>query len=206
MGSSITSQNTHPLTVVVGKGETIRDRVGHLVEDARGDREFRFVKMRGGTTASQGMPVAAYRISAAGSEDTQYNVTAAKETSVHSFGRDMMGIVVAQSTVESGAHCYIITRGRLGKIKGHYPASIFALVSTSGNAVSGALVMSQGDTALRLFANATNSAGATITEYSRICGMALSTTTGAGTSIAGKLTRGAIRSPLLHGGGFGPIT
>lgn len=202
MGVSISTQNSHPLTVVVGTDEPIRDRLGHLVQDPRADREFRFVKMRGGATASQGMPVAAFRISAAGSEDTQWNVTGAKASSVHSDGRDMLGIVVAQSTVASGDHCYIMTNGRLGKIKGHYPDTIFALVSTTANAITGGMIMSAGLTSLKLFAAAQHSGGATITEYAKICGIALSTSIGDnGMAVQ---TRGAIKSPLLFGGGFGP--
>lgn len=200
--STVSGQNTHPLTAVVPAGEA-RDPVGHLVQDFRADREFRFVKMRDSTTASQGMAVAAYRISAAGSEDTQYNVTVRAAASIQSLGRDMVGIVVANSTVTSGQHCYVMTKGRLGKRKGLYPDTVFALVSTTGGAISGPLIMSTGSTGLRLFQVPVNSAGAMITEHGKICAAAFSTQIGG--QPRGQLTRGTVRSPFVHGGGFGPI-
>ncbi len=119
--STTAGKNTHPLTAVVKAGEN-RDPVGHLIEDFRADREFRFVKMRGGQTASMGMPCGAYKLSA--DEDTLAEVTV-DAASMAAFDRDLAGIFVGQSTCASGQFGWIMTRGRMGKIAGSlYPLTI----------------------------------------------------------------------------------
>lgn len=126
---SVSTQNVHPLTVNVGTADVIRDPVGHIVNDKRGDREFRFVKFRGGQTASQGMPAFAYKLSA--DEDTLGDVTV-DAASVVNPDRDLAGIVVSKSTAASGDYGWIMSRGRLGKINGSlYPDTIIALVSAT---------------------------------------------------------------------------
>lgn len=194
MGSSITSQNTHPLTAVVGKDETIRDRIGHLVVDARGDREFRFVKMRGGQTASQGMPVLAYKLSA--DEDTLYEMTVDAASVPTIPNRDLAGIFVGQSTCVSGAHGWIMTKGRLGKVPGsHYPDTVFALTSQTTAAGDQCALSSPSVSTFKWLA--TTSAYVSVQGLSvhpRISLLAYSTDTG------DKITRGKFASPHFHGG------
>ena len=125
---SVSTQNTHPLIANVAGGEQ-RDPVGHIVTDKRGDREFRFVKFRGGQTASQGLPAFAYFLSGKPTEDTLADVTV-DAASVKSPDRDLAGIVVSKSTAASGDFGWIMTKGRLGKINGSlYPDTVFAHVS-----------------------------------------------------------------------------
>lgn len=196
MGSSITSQNTHPLTAVVGKDETIRDRIGHLVVDARGDREFRFVKMRGGQTASQGMPVLAYKLSA--DEDTLYEMTVDAASVPTVPNRDLAGIFVGQSTCESGAHGWIMTKGRLGKIAGsHYPDTIFALTSqaTAAGDQCGLSAPPANVSTFKFYANSSAYVSVQgLSIHPRLSLLAYST------DVSDKITRGKFASPHFHGG------
>ena len=196
MGSSITSQNTHPLTAVVGKDETIRDRVGHLVTDERGDREFRFVKMRGGQTADQGMPCGAYKLS--NDEDTLAEVTA-DAASMAAFDRDLAGIFVGQSTAVSGDHAWIMTRGRLGKIPGSmYPDTVYAkMINAAGIAGHQMHVSTNAGFSTLLFRRHLSIFdGGSIgqSQHTRVSLLLYSTDAG------NKVTRGKFISPLFFGG------
>lgn len=195
---NVSTQNVHPLTAMVAK-DTQRDTLGHLVFDKRGDREFRFVRFKGESTASQGMAVAALQLSAVADEVNDVIVFASADLAA--AARDFMGIVVGQSTAASGDFGYIMTRGQLGKLnRSMYPTTIFANVSTTTAAGDRlAMLVGSGTSEYKLITQAVNSAGAMITEYANIVGVALSTDT------SGKLTRGQVRSGLLHGGGYGGI-
>ena len=189
---SVSTQAVHPLTVNVGATDN-RDPVGQLVTDVRGDREFRFVKFRGGQTASQGLPAFAYEISAK-DKDLLADVTV-DAASVVNPDRDLAGIVVSQSTAASGQHGWIMTKGRLGKINGSlYPATVFALVS--GAPVAG------GNQALSLAASVykwqpsgSAFAGDSVSHsiQSRVSLLAYSTDTG------NKLTRGRFQAAHYAG-------
>lgn len=197
---SVSTQTVHPLTTVVKAGEE-RDLVGHLVTDQRGDREFRFVKIRGGITASQGVCLLGYRLSAV--DNDPYQVTPSAGGASANLGRDFIGICMAQSTAVSGQFVYAMTRGRLGKLDGSlYPDTAFAYVSAAAAVVAGmALIVSNRDagsaaTLVRSLSAWDVDKGGS--QLSRIIGQALSTDTA-----GGKLTRGLVRSNVIHGGVLG---
>ena len=195
---SVSTQNTHPLTAMVAKG-TERDPLGHLVFDKRGDREFRFVRIKGESVASQGMAVVALQLSVVADEIN--DVIPFASANLTAAARDFVGIVVGKSTAASGDFCYVMTRGKLGKVNGSlYPDTVFALVSTTTAAGDRlACLAASGTSEFKLITQAVASAGAMITEYANIVGVALST------DVSGKLVRGNIRSGLIHGGGYGGI-
>ncbi len=195
---NVTGQTVHPLTAVVLSGEN-RDPVGHLVRDPIGDREFRFVEIKGESTASQGMAVAGFKLSGASND---FNAVIPFASANLTSRRDFIGIVVATSTAASGMMCYVMTKGKLGTEKGSlYPGALFANVSTT--TAAGELMhiaAGSGTSEFKLITVATASAGAMITEYADVVAVALSTDSG------GRLIRGVVRSSLLHGGGgFGGI-
>lgn len=195
---NVSTQTVHPLTAMVAK-DSQRDTLGHLVFDRRGDREYRFVRFKGESTASQGMAVVALQLSAVADEVNDVIVFASANLAAAS--RDFMGIVVGQSTAGSGDFGYIMTRGQLGKLnRSMYPDTIFANVSTTTAAGDRlAALVGSGTSEYKLITQTVASAGAMITEYAHIVAVALSTDT------SGKLTRGQVRSGLLHGGGYGAI-
>lgn len=195
---AVTTQSVHPLTSCVAGGSE-RDPLGHLVREHIGDREFRFIKIKGESIASQGMALVAYRLSA--QVDEVYDVTPFASANLTAAGRDFVGIMVGQSTAASGDFCWAMTKGKLGKVNGSlYPDTVFANVSTT--AAAGQHLEARagaGTSEFKLIAVAIASAGAMITEFAHVVGVALST------DASGKLTRGHIRSGLIHGGGFGTI-
>lgn len=195
----VSTQNTHPLTACVAK-DTQRDVVGHLVLDQRGDREFRFVKIKGESTASQGMCLVAFQLSAVADEN--FEVTPFASANLTAAGRDAIGIMVGQSTAASGDFCYAMTRGKLGKVNGSlYPDAIFANVSTT--VVAGERLECRAGSGTSEYKCIAASIGSTGTQflsiYARVCCVALSSDSG------GRLIRGMFKSPLLFGGGYGPI-
>lgn len=195
---SVSTQNTHPLTVMVAKGAE-RDPLGHLIFDKRADREFRFVRIKGESTVSQGMPVVGFRLSVTADEIN--DVIAFASANLAAAARDFVGIVVGQSTAASGDFCYVMTRGKLGKVNGSlYPDTVFAKVSTAVAAGDRlACLVGAGTSEYKLITQAVNSDGAMITEYANIVGVARDA------DVSGKLVRGNIRSGLIHGGGYGGI-
>lgn len=196
--ANVSTQTVHPLTAMVAK-DSERDTLGHLVFDRRGDREFRFVRFKGESTASQGMAVVALQLSVTADEINDVIVFAS--ANLAAAARDFVGIVVGQSTAASGDFGYVMTRGQLGKVnRSMYPDTIFANVSTTTAAGDRlAALAGSGTSEYKLITQAVASAGAMITEYANIVGVAL------GADVSGKLARGNIRSGLIHGGGYGGI-
>lgn len=198
--SSVSTQNTHPLKAVVLAADT-RDPIGHLVADPNGDREFRFVKMRGGITASQGVALIGYRLS--GVDNDYFQVcTSAAGTSCN-LKRDFIGIAVCQSTATSGMAIYAMTKGTLGKkTESLYPDTVWAFVSGNAAITAGmALTISSraaGSAAILFRARSAWDVDKGGSQLSKIIGQTLSTDTA-----AGKLTRGVIRSNVLYGGVLG---
>ncbi len=199
---SVTTQNTHPLKAVVKVGEE-RDPTGHLVSDPNGDREFRFVKVRGGITVSQGVCLHAWRLS--GISNDVFNVTPDAAASVKAIARDFVGIAVCDSTATSGMHVYAMTKGKLGKVtQSRYGGTVWARVSAAVAAgqMLGASTRGAGS-AMILFRlpsvwDATSAGDGQSTLQQAVCLALSSPPTG-----NSQLTRGIIHSPLVHGGGGG---
>lgn len=197
--SSVTTQNTHPLTAVVLAGEN-RDPVGHLVKDPIGDREFRFVEIKGASTASQGMAVAGWKLSA---NSNDFNAVTPNAIATQAARRDFVGIVVATSTAASGMMCYVMTKGKLGTEKNSlYTGALFANCST--NVAAGMrlrMEVGSGTSEYKMIsAQIESTAAGMISAYADVIAVALDADSG------GLLVRGVIRSSLLHGGGgFGGI-
>lgn len=198
MAHTISSQNTHPLTVVVGKDETVRDRVGHLVVDANTDREFRFCKFRGQQQGDRGFNVVAFRLSGNTGEDSFWNVTADAAPSVGQE-RDFIGVIVGQSAITSGMHCYVMTKGQLGKDgQSLYPDSVF--LKTVGNATAGQPMFLGPDGSVYTFMDIETGSNASgeILFSTHVRHQCLPYST----DIGSNLTRGHVKSGLLHGPGY----
>lgn len=194
----------HPLKSVVIEDER-RDPIGHLVTDPNTDREFRFCKFRGGQTGERGYPVFAWRLSGNTAENSFFNVTADAAASV-GRERDFIGIFVGQSAIKSGQNGWVMTQGQLGKFGNSlYPDTVFAKTAKNATAgqhlrpkvLAGTSVYGLTD----LEASDSYSGAVPKSTWTRVVGTAFSNDTGS------NLTRGHIRSPILHGGpGYGPKT